>query len=91
MSNLTHHSTDDPDPGIHDATKALQDLANEVEQERVQRGRSALDPVVLSDGTELAEKIEHPGAASESDHRDPRETDPASVLPPVTTRANTMH
>lgn len=55
MNESTNHSTDDPDPGIHEATQALQDLAAEVEQERAERGRSALDPLASPSGQEAGE------------------------------------
>ena len=82
MNESTNHRVDDPDPGIHDATKALQDLADEVEHERAEHGRSSVDPVVLTDGVALAETIDHGGDAT-TDDAPGHATDPSSPLAPI--------
>lgn len=100
MNESTHPRTDDPDPGIHDATKALQDLADEVEHERAEQGRSSVDPVVLTDGVALAEAIDHGGAApsegegddaTEDAPLDPIEPGANGTMRPVPTQAQMPH
>lgn len=54
MNESNEHPTNDPDPGIHEATAALQHLADEVEQERVAHGRSSVDPPPVFDEGAMA-------------------------------------
>ncbi|MCB2411865.1 hypothetical protein LGT39_03240 [Demequina sp. TTPB684] len=57
---IDHSKDASPDP-VHEATEALQHLAEEVERERAERGRSDLDQIHLSDGEELATSLGAPG------------------------------
>lgn len=59
-ASIDHSKDASPDP-VHKATEALQHLAEEVERERAERGRSDLDQIHLSDGEELATTLGAPG------------------------------
>lgn len=54
-------STDHQDQGSqdqdHEATEALQHIADEVEHERAERGRSDVDQLHLTDGEALADAL----------------------------------
>jgi len=54
MKKSTTHATGKPDPRINEATQALQRLADEVDIERAQKGRSEIVPPVMSDARAMA-------------------------------------
>ncbi len=57
MTGATDSTNPESEETFHQGTSALENLANEVEKERAQRGRSNLDPIVLSDGTAMADEL----------------------------------
>jgi hypothetical protein len=74
MNASIDHSKDGAEDSVHEATEALQHLADEVERERAERGRSDLDQIHLSDGEELAAQLgaggqdtDHGGQAQSED------------------------
>ena len=54
MNESTEPLKEAADKKSHEATRALQSLAAEVELERVERGKSDVDPLVMSDERAMA-------------------------------------
>jgi hypothetical protein len=85
MNASIDHSKDGAEDSVHEATESLNHLADEVERERAERGRSDLDQIHLSDGEELAEQLgvagEDPDHDGDPHREDAPRTDPSVSLP----------
>ena len=84
MNASIDHKNEGSEDQVHEATDALQRIADEVERERAERGRSDLDQLHLSDGEALADTVEssqeQPGAPAEIGDGDAPEAEPAVGL-----------
>jgi len=67
MNATVDHSKDGSADPVHEATETLQHIADEVERERAERGRSDIDQIHLSDGEELSTQL---GAAHPDSNED---------------------
>jgi hypothetical protein len=78
MNASIDDSKDGAEDSVHEATESLNHLADEVERERAERGRSDLDQIHLSDGEELAEQLGVGGPDPDPDEQPKSKDEPGN-------------